>query len=62
MSIVVIIGRSGACLFGMRSFSHRYLVLDQLWQRPSDVLLEPVESHGRLIRQDVHALGEFVAD
>lgn len=38
-----------------------YLVLHQLRQRPSDVFLQSVESHWRLVSQDVHALREFVS-
>lgn len=38
-----------------------YLMLHQLWQRPSDVLLQSVESHWRLVRQHVHALRKLVS-
>lgn len=38
-----------------------YLMLHQLGQRPSDVLLQSVESHWRLVRQHVHALRKLVS-
>lgn len=38
-----------------------YLMLHQLGQRPSDVLLQSVESHGRLVRQHIHALRKLVS-
>lgn len=37
-----------------------YLVLHQLRQGPSDMLLQPVESNRWLVSQDVHTLREFV--
>ena len=37
-------------------------MLHQLWQRPADVLLQPVQSHRGLVGQDVHTLRELVGD